>query len=160
MEVVGRRLRSPHRTGHRRDRPPLGPRPRSRDATEAPLDDLATDFPTINDELTGRPTHTSYAVAFPGAGLDGFAVVKLDTATGERIIRPAGPGRHLGEAVFVRARGATRQDDGYLLTIASDLVADASQLIVMDASDLSTTAVVHLLRRVPTGIHGSWIPDA
>lgn len=129
-------------------------------ALEVPLDDLITDFPTINDQHLGRHNDVSYAVAFPGAGLHEFAVVKLDTATGQRTVRTAGEGRHLGEAVFVPSAGATREDDGYLVTIASDIAADASQLLVLDAGDLSTTATVHLPRRVPAGIHGSWIPDA
>lgn len=45
--------------------------------------------------------------------------------------------------------------DGYLLTIVSDLAADASRLLVLDAHDLTPTAEVHLPRRVPSGIHGS-----
>ncbi|MFD3939807.1 carotenoid oxygenase family protein [Streptomyces sp. NPDC058611] len=44
----------------------------------------------------------------------------------------------------------------------SDLNADASRLLVLDASDLGAApvATVHLPRRVPAMIHGSWIPDA
>ncbi|MFD9891404.1 carotenoid oxygenase family protein [Amycolatopsis sp. NPDC059027] len=128
-------------------------------ATEQELDDLVTDFPSINDDRTGLPSAISYSVAFPGAGLDEFAIVKLNTTTGERHLHRPGPGRHAGEAVFVPAAGATGEDDGYLLTIVSDLRANASQLLVLDAHDLSTTATVDLPRRVPSGIHGSWIPD-
>ena len=66
-----------------------------------------------------------------------------------------------GEAVFVPAAGASAEDDGYLLTIVSDRQAEASQLLVLDASDLrrDPVAVVELPRRVPAGIHGHWIPD-
>jgi carotenoid cleavage dioxygenase len=64
-----------------------------------------------------------------------------------------------GEAVFAPAAGASREDDGYLLTIVSDVVADASQLLVMDATDLRLLAAVELPQRVPAGIHGHWIPD-
>jgi carotenoid cleavage dioxygenase len=65
-----------------------------------------------------------------------------------------------GEAVFAPAEGGTSEDDGYLLTIVSDLKADASELLVLDAGDLSTVAAVELPRRVPAGIHGHWIPDS
>ncbi|MFD6287060.1 carotenoid oxygenase family protein [Streptomyces sp. NPDC060205] len=126
-------------------------------ATEESLDDVATDFPTINQAYTGRLSRISYSVAFPGAGLEEFAIVKLDTATGKRLGHRPGPHRHAGEAVFVPADGATREDDGYLLTIVSDLRADASQLLVLDAQDLTSVAEVHLPRRGPSGIHGSWI---
>ncbi|MFI9407918.1 carotenoid oxygenase family protein [Nocardia sp. NPDC052316] len=36
--------------------------------------------------------------------------------------------------------------------------ADASELLVRDAHELSTVAAVQLPRRVPGGIHGFWIP--
>jgi carotenoid cleavage dioxygenase len=66
-----------------------------------------------------------------------------------------------GEAVFVPASGGTAEDDGYLLTIVSDLKANASQLLVLDASNLGKDpiATVELPRRVPAGIHGHWLPD-
>ncbi|MGW8378916.1 carotenoid oxygenase family protein [Streptomyces sp. ODS28] len=133
--------------------------PRTRSAREEPLDDLSTDFPTINEGFTGRSSAISYSVAFPGAGLEEFALVKLDTASGERRVYEAGPGRHAGEAVFVPAAQATAEDEGYLLSIVSDLRANASQLLVLDARNLTPVAEVHLPRRVPSGIHGSWIPD-
>ncbi|WP_406149628.1 carotenoid oxygenase family protein [Streptomyces sp. NBC_01012] len=128
-------------------------------AAEDGLDDLTTDFPTINEAYTGLPSTISYSVAFPGAGLEEFAITKLDTAAGKRLVHRPGPHRHAGEAVFVPAADAVAEDDGYLLTIVSDLKADASQLLVLDARDLTSVAEIHLPRRVPNGIHGSWIPD-
>ncbi|WP_433177761.1 carotenoid oxygenase family protein [Actinoallomurus sp. CA-150999] len=131
-------------------------------ATEEAVDDLTTEFPTINDERLGRANRYGYAVAFPGAGLDEYALVKYDSATGGRQLMPVGPGVLPGEAVFVPAEGGTAEDHGYLLTITSDIVRDTSELLVIDATDLSRDpiAVVELPRRVPGGIHGSWIPDA
>ncbi|KOX24799.1 dioxygenase [Saccharothrix sp. NRRL B-16348] len=130
-------------------------------AREEVLDGLVTEFPTINEELLGRPNRFSYAVAFPGAGLDGYAVVKYDTRTGERQVAPTGARRMPGEAVFVPAAGGAGEDEGYLLTIVSDLARDTSELLVLDATDVrrDPVAVVELPRRVPSGIHGSWIPD-
>ncbi|MFF4197956.1 carotenoid oxygenase family protein [Nonomuraea sp. NPDC001831] len=130
-------------------------------ATDEPLDNLATEFPSINDDLTGATNRYSYAVAFPGAGLSGYHTIKFDTATGRRQLLSHGEHRMPGEAVFVPAEGATGEDDGYLLTIVSDLHADASQLLVLDATDIARDpiATVELPRRVPAGIHGHWIED-
>ncbi|MEV6130027.1 carotenoid oxygenase family protein [Streptomyces violaceusniger] len=136
-------------------------------AREEPLDDLVTEFPTINDSVLGRPSRYGYAVAFPGSGLEEYALVKYDAATGTRQIAPTGPGRMPGEAVFVPADGGGgaggggSEDDGYLLTLVSDLRRDASELIVLDARDITAApvATVELPHRVPAGIHGSWIPD-
>ncbi|MER7505496.1 carotenoid oxygenase family protein [Nonomuraea pusilla] len=130
-------------------------------ATDEALDDLATEFPSINDDLTGATNRYSYAVAFPGAGLSGYHTIKFDTATGRRQLLSHGEHRMPGEAVFVPAEGATGEDDGYLLTIVSDLRANASQLLVLDATDIGhePIATVELPRRVPAGIHGHWIED-
>ncbi|MGE7435567.1 carotenoid oxygenase family protein [Kitasatospora sp. NPDC001175] len=55
---------------------------------------------------------------------------------GTRHIHQVGDARLPSEAVFVPAAGASREDDGYLLTVTSDLKQDSSQLLVLDASDL------------------------
>ncbi|MBH5338091.1 carotenoid oxygenase family protein [Streptomyces pactum] len=130
--------------------------------TEEQTDDLTVEFPTINDARTGREHRYQYAVAFPdGRGTGDHALVKYDRRTGSRQVLPVGAGRLPSEAVFVPAGDAAEEDAGYLLTVVSDLNADASGLLVLDASDLSVPplATVRLPRRVPATIHGSWIPD-
>ncbi|GLW75434.1 carotenoid cleavage dioxygenase [Kitasatospora phosalacinea] len=127
---------------------------------ERAVDDLAIEFPTLNEDFLGVENRYQYAVSFPDRhGFGGYGVVKYDRATGERRIHQAGDARLPSEAVFVPAAGATREDDGYLLTVVSDLKQDASHLLVLDAAGLDTIATVHLPRRVTAGIHGSWIPD-
>ncbi|MEW1569865.1 carotenoid oxygenase family protein, partial [Streptomyces sp. NPDC093509] len=131
--------------------------------TQEQIDDLVTEFPTINDDYTGREHRYSYALSFPDdRGVGNHALVKYDRATGARQLLPVGTGQLPSEAVFVPATDASDEDAGYLLTVVSDLNADASRLLVLDASDLSLApvATVHLPRRVPAMIHGSWIPDA
>ncbi|MFE1793161.1 carotenoid oxygenase family protein [Streptomyces sp. NPDC059525] len=127
---------------------------------ERVIDDLAIEFPTLNEDFLGVENRYQYAVSFPDQhGFGGYGVVKYDRATGGRRIHQAGDARLPSEAVFVPAAGASREDDGYLLTVISDLKQDASQLLVLDAAGLDTIATVHLPRRVTAGIHGSWIPD-
>ncbi|MEV6524472.1 carotenoid oxygenase family protein [Longispora sp. NPDC051575] len=128
---------------------------------EEATDDLVTEFPAINEGLLGHAHRYGYAVAFPGAGLTEYHIAKFDLETGARQLLPIGRDRMPGEAVFVPAAGATAEDDGYLLTLVSDLARDTSELLVLDAGDLSAApvAVVELPRRVPAGIHGSWIAD-
>ncbi|MFE7440253.1 carotenoid oxygenase family protein [Streptomyces chartreusis] len=124
------------------------------------IDDLPVEFPTLNEEYLGTENRYQYAVSFPDeTGLGGYGLVKYDRATGARRIRQIGDARMPSEAVFVPAAEATREDDGYLLTVVSDIKQDASQLLVLDASGLDRIATVHLPHRVTAGIHGSWVPD-
>ncbi|AUY52761.1 carotenoid oxygenase family protein [Streptomyces sp. CB01881] len=130
---------------------------------EEQTDDLTVEFPTINEAFLGREHRYQYALSFPDdRGIGNHSLVKYDRGTGARQLLPVGTGQLPSEAVFVPAGGAGGEDAGYLLTVVSDLNADASRLLVLDASDLSLppVATVHLPRRVPAMIHGSWIPDA
>ncbi|TQS28018.1 carotenoid oxygenase family protein [Microbispora sp. KK1-11] len=136
--------------------------PRTDKVAEDVIDDLVVEFPTINDDLLGRDHRYQYSISFPDdRGVGGYGVVKYDRVSGGRQVLPVGDGRLPSEAVFVPAAGAANEDDGYLLTVVSDLHADASQLLVLDATDLNRppVATVHLPRRVVAGIHGSWISD-
>ncbi|KOG57551.1 dioxygenase [Streptomyces virginiae] len=125
------------------------------------IDDLPVEFPTLNEEYLGAENRYQYAISFPDEnGLGGYGVVKYDRTTGARRVHRVGDARLPSEAVFVAAADATGEDDGYLLTVVSDLKQDASQLLVLDASDLERVATVHLPHRVGAGLHGSWIPDS
>ncbi|MFJ9368637.1 carotenoid oxygenase family protein [Nocardia sp. NPDC101769] len=130
-------------------------------AREDLLDDLITDFPTINGDYLGRRNRYSYAVAFPGSGHDRIGIIKYDNDTGARVLASTGPGRVPGEAVFVSAADATAEDDDYLLTLVGDPATATSELLILDARDFTADplAAVRLPRRVPGGTHGSWIAD-
>jgi carotenoid cleavage dioxygenase len=82
--------------------------------------------------------------------------------TGEATVFEFGPGRHGAEPTFIPRESATSEDDGFLMTFVYDEAADASELIILDARDLSRPALasVHLPVRVPYGFHGSWVADA
>jgi carotenoid cleavage dioxygenase-like enzyme len=122
--------------------------------TESARDDRPVEFPTLDDRLIGRVSRYLYAVS------DG-AIVKYDEADGAVDAHALAAGTAAGEAVFVPARGGTTEDDGWLLTITTRLDGSASQLLVLDASDLTgrPVAAVTLPRGVPAGFHGSWIED-
>jgi carotenoid cleavage dioxygenase-like enzyme len=130
-------------------------------AREDFVDDLVTDFPTINDEFLGRRNRFSYAVAFPGSGHDGTGIVKYDNDTGGRCLAATGEGYIPGEAVFVPREHAAAEDDGYLLSIVGNAAGSASELLILDARDIGAPpiAAVELPRRVPGGVHGTWIAD-
>ncbi|POX39288.1 dioxygenase [Streptomyces sp. Ru73] len=124
---------------------------------ETPLDDLAVEFPTLHAGRVGRDNRYLYLAAEQPSG----AVVRYDVTTGERRVHDAGPDRAVGEAVFVPARDARAEDEGWLLTIVTDRSGAGSDLLVLDATDPAGAPVasVRLPRAVPAGFHGSWLPD-
>ncbi|MFI6919154.1 carotenoid oxygenase family protein [Nonomuraea spiralis] len=122
--------------------------PASGTAKEEALDDRGVEFPTFNEDLLGRHSRYLYTV-----GSD--AIVKYDQRDGSAQVRKTGG--NTGEAVFVPAEGAAGEDEGWLLSVVTS--GESSELVVLDAADLSDVASVRLPRRVPAGFHGSWFAE-
>lgn len=128
---------------------------------ETQLDDVAVDFPRVPDARVGLPYRYGYTAQF-GHGLPStVAFRKYDLQTGQCDVHELSDGREGGEPVFVPAIGASAEDDGYLLSLVYDPGANKSELVILDASKLSSAPIarIHLPVRVPAGFHGSWIAD-
>ncbi len=125
--------------------------------TETARDDRPVEFPTLDERLVGRASRHLYTVSDSG---DAAAIVAYDEAAGVRT-HQLGPDVVAGEAVFVPGSDTAAENDGWLLTITTRRDATASQLLVLDASDVAgaPVAAVTLPRGVPSGFHGSWIAD-
>ena len=86
----------------------------------------------------------------------------MDTDTGTSVLHDVGADTAAGEAVFVPSSAPDRaEDDGWLLTITTKRDGSASQLLVLDATDVAgaPVAAVDLPRGVPAGFHGSFLTD-
>ncbi|MFB9903598.1 carotenoid oxygenase family protein [Allokutzneria oryzae] len=127
------------------------------------IDDVAGEFPRIDERLIGGRHRYSYGVALHAddiGNLGGHGIVKYDRDSGSSQVHDFGSGRYAGEAVFVPRGLDSAEDDGWLLTLVHDGERDRTDLVVLDAGTLSAepVAVVHLPVRVPAGFHGDWFP--
>jgi carotenoid cleavage dioxygenase len=86
-------------------------------------------------------------------------VLKYDLERGTSTMHDFGPSAQPGEFVFAEATDASGEDEGYALGFVYDKARDASDLVILDASDMAKAplAKIHMPRRVPAGFHGSWI---
>ncbi len=134
--------------------------PPARTVNEEIVDERSQEFPRCHPDLNGKPYRYGYTVAV--AGYDFPAIYKHDLRSGTATQFDLGPGRQGAEPVFVPKDNAEAEDDGYLMTFVLDQNRNASDLIILDARDLSRPALaeVHLPVRVPYGFHGNWIPDS
>jgi carotenoid cleavage dioxygenase len=121
---------------------------------ERQLDDRSVEFPRIDDRLASLPAR--YAVAVGDRALVRY---DLDRGTAEEHRFAAGGAP--GEAVFVPAGAAGDEGSGWYLTYVYDPVRDGSDLVILDATDITAEPVarVRLPQRVPHGFHGNWITD-
>lgn len=130
------------------------------------LDDQMIEFPRVANAKAGLKHRYGYAITTHGDDEAGFKlgseIVKFDLDRGETRIASLGRGRFPSEAAHAAVvSSGGGEDDGYLLSIIYDAATNASELIVLDATDITKgpIASVALPQRVPFGFHGAWFGD-
>ncbi len=131
-------------------------------STETPLDDVTTEFPMVDARLIGRRNRYAYVQSINSEVtmfFDGLVKYDLDTGASERY--DYGRGRFGSESPFAPRPGQRAEDDGYLVSFVYDGTADRSELVILDAADISAGPVgrVVLPQRVPNGFHACWVPQ-
>jgi carotenoid cleavage dioxygenase-like enzyme len=129
---------------------------------EEMLDDVPAEFPRINENFLGQKTQYGYAARMASSTeplLD--SIIKYDLSNGKSQTHEFGEGRYGGEAVFVPHPGSTVEDDGWLITFVYDQSSKTSEMVVVNAQDMTAEPVARVLipQRVPYGFHGTWISE-
>jgi carotenoid cleavage dioxygenase len=126
-------------------------------------DDRSGDFPRIDDRRAGRKQRYLYnALARSWSfDFDFHGVIKYDLERNRSQHFIHGDTVVSGEHVFAPDPNGRNEDDGWLLTLATDRATETSELVVLDARDLGAGPVarVHIPYRVPVGFHGNWFPE-
>jgi carotenoid cleavage dioxygenase len=128
--------------------------------TEEQLSESISEFGTINaDYAAGEYRYTYAATGKPGWFLfDGL--VKHDLYTGGEERYSFGVGVYGSEAAMAARAGGEAEDDGYLVTLTTDMNDDASYCLVFDAARLGDGPVCKLAlpERISSGTHATWAP--
>jgi carotenoid cleavage dioxygenase len=112
---------------------------------------------SFNVSYRGRPNRYAYLLDEQRQGYMGKGVLKYDLLE-EREVKYFDYGEFFGgEALFVPRKGATDEDDGYLLDL---LMTDTkAELIVIDARAMEELARLRLPQPVPFGVHACWLDE-
>jgi carotenoid cleavage dioxygenase-like enzyme len=125
---------------------------------EERLDDRILEFGIINQRYAGRKYRYIYS-AVPEPGWFLFrGLVKHDLETGRSWSLEFGPNRFGSEAAFAPRKGAKDEDDGYLVSFISDLDADRSECVLIDAKNIEAGPIcrIFLPERISSGTHATW----
>ena len=127
------------------------------------LHDVPCEFARLDERRTGLPYRHGYMACDSGrkgkpGGLD--TIGHVDHETGRLNLYDCGEGCATNEPIFVPARADAAEGEGYLLANIYDANRQASQLIILDAEQVSAgpIATAYLDHRVPFGFHGNWRP--
>ncbi|WP_456695957.1 carotenoid oxygenase family protein [Aeromicrobium sp. P5_D10] len=129
---------------------------------EESLSDTITEFGMMNGAYTGGKYRYAYAATGKPSWFlfDGLVKHDLKDGTEERI--SFGDGVYGSETAMAPRIGSTGEDDGYLITITTDMNVDASFALVFDAARVGDGPVckLKLPERVSSGTHSTWAPGS
>jgi all-trans-8'-apo-beta-carotenal 15,15'-oxygenase len=122
--------------------------------------DMPCEFPHMAAGQACRDGRYLYLLAnSPGERLQPpDLLAKVDHHRGGVETVSPGRGQYPSEPVFVPRRGATDEDDGYLLSLVYDSRRHASHVAVFDARQLSRGPLVRAWfdHHIPFTVHGLW----
>ncbi len=127
-----------------------------------PLDDMAGEFPRLDDRRAGLSYRHGWFAA--NAGRPGSvlfdAIAHVDLKSGRRAVCEFAPGDAPGEPVFVPRSADAAEGDGWLVATVYRGAENRSDFAVFDAQDVAAGPIATALmpRRVPFGFHGNWRP--
>ena len=126
------------------------------------LDELPGEFPRLDERFALNGYRYAYCAGNVGQpGVHFNALVHYDLASGARSDYVLPDGDTVGEPVFVPRAADAPEGDGYLLSIVHRGRDNRSDLVFLDASNVSAgpVACAELPHRVPYGFHGNWRPN-
>ncbi len=136
--------------------------PVRRRLSSARLWDMTCEMPSVSPAMVCRDARYVYLLASSPEGVLGAPdlVAKMDLRTGRAETLCPGSGQYPSEPLFIPRRGATEEDDGYLLSLVYDSRHHASHLAVLDARRLAEgpLARVWFDHHIPFTVHGVWVP--
>jgi carotenoid cleavage dioxygenase len=125
---------------------------------EERLTDTVTEFGVLNNSYGGRRHRYTYAATGVAGWFLFDGLVRHDLLTGaeERYRLPEGV--YGSESAMAPRKGSTSEDDGYLVTLTTDMNEDRSECLIFDAARIADgpLARVRLPERISSGTHATW----
>lgn len=125
------------------------------------IESRCCEFPSLHPDKVGR----NYRYVYMGAAAQNQgnaplqAIVKIDLATGEKLLWSAAPQGFTGEPIFVPRPSGEEEDDGWVLGLVYDAEYHRSDVVILNAKDLTLQAKLHLRHHIPYGLHGNFVNE-
>ena len=127
------------------------------------LNDIACEFPRLDERFIGSKYRYGFVACdtdaeFKIGGFNGIG--RIDHQTGQLDVYDVGEGRATNEPIFVPKSEHSAEGEGFLLANIYDSARQASQLIILDAENVTDgpLATAYVDHRIPFGFHGNWAP--
>jgi carotenoid cleavage dioxygenase len=126
------------------------------------LDDRCVEFPRIREDYITQQQQYIYLPTKSESANNSSVwnkLIKYDVKNNTSIIHDFGQQAGIDEAVFVPAKNSKSEDDGYVLLFVYNNETSQSEFCILDANNFTAEplARIKMPRRVPHGLHGSWM---
>jgi carotenoid cleavage dioxygenase len=127
--------------------------------TEEPLSENISEFGMINGTHGGE----HYRYVYAATGKPGWflfdGLIRHDVVNGSEQRISFGDGVYGSETAMAPRVGSRGEDDGYLVTLTTDMNNDASYCLVFDAARITDGPVckLQLPERISSGTHSTWV---
>jgi carotenoid cleavage dioxygenase-like enzyme len=131
-------------------------------ASEEQLSDSITEFGMINAGYAGAKYRYAYAATGKPSWFLFDGLVKHDLQTGAEERYAFDDGVYGSETAMAPRVGSGSENDGYLVTLTTDMTVDASYCLVFDAARVADGPVCKLAlpERISSGTHSTWAPGS
>ena len=125
---------------------------------EEHLDPRVLEFGSFNQQYAGRKTRYLYSTYSKPGWFLFSGLVKHDFESGESWQLDFGEERYGSEAPFAPRVNSKDEDDGYIVSFITDMKADRSECILIDAKDIEAGPVCRIIlpHRICSGTHATW----
>ena len=123
-------------------------------------EDLLCEFPVINYRYGGLPSRYSYHVTLADSDVILFdALVKMDSLTGTSQKFKYQEGCFGSEMQFAPRDNSSTEDDGYLISIITNMETMKGEIQIFQAEDLTRGPLCRLIvpQQIPPGFHSSFV---
>lgn len=129
------------------------------------LDDRPCEFGRINEAYLGRKARYGYVGLrdpLPGDHWQSGAfeaIARYDLETGAKVMHRFPAGVTVCEPLFVADPRGQSEADGFILSFTHEAGNPQGSFVVLDARNLDAAPIARIVipRRVPAGLHGSWV---
>lgn len=123
----------------------------------------SVEFPSVSPKVVAKAHTHVYVVGSRYGECDGWGppqviskVTISEQNEASEIVYDPGRYSFAQEPIFVPCPNAQREDDGWVLVMEYNSLDKRSDLVILNAKDLSVQAKIKLPHALPYGLHGSW----
>ena len=116
------------------------------------------EFAMVNPHYQGLKAQYSWmAIAQRKCGNGPLqAIKKIDLINQTEIIWSSGPRGFVSEPIFIPKPSLKKEDEGWVLCLIWNAEIKKTELIILDAEDMTLKCVLDIPIGIPHGLHGSW----